>query len=327
MIARTRWGRIALYLILVFLLSWGCGSLFEGDGVPPIGMFAPALVAIFMRTTLMANWVFRGFVLLFLIQLMTAVLAVSTSIPSSVLSGIATWSMIGWTLLVIRLYRSQGDESFAEAGLQLGDRNVGLKIATGVVLFLVLQGIFDLTLGTGKNILGTVPVLQMDLPAWFEPIPLVFMLALSIVGTPLGGLALFFGEEYGWRGFLQDELEPIGRRQAALLIGLIWGVWHVPIILSGIHTSPPTGPGFLLAALFFSRWGLVQSYAVHKTGSIWTAAVLHGIFNGLFHFLRTYVVKPDDKIFSFGLGLYGSICLALVILLIWRDPVWRAKTP
>ncbi len=322
-----RWGRITLYLFLVFLLSWGCGSLLEGNGVPPLGMFAPALVAIFMRTTLMANWVFRGFVLLFLIQLVTAVLAVSTTIPGPILGGISTWSMIGWTLLIIRLYRSRGDESFAEAGLQLGDRNVGLKIATGVVLFLVLQGICDLSLGTGRNILGTVPILQMDLPPWFEPIPLVFMLALSIVGTPLGGLALFFGEEYGWRGFLQDELEPIGRRRAALLIGLVWGVWHIPIILSGIHTYPPTGPGFLLAAVFFSLWGFVQSYAVHKTGSIWTAAVLHGIFNGLFHFLRTYVVKPDDKIFSFGLGLYGTICLALVVLLIWRDPVWRAKIP
>ena len=323
----ARWGRIALFLILVFALSWSLGFLFDGDGVPPLGMFVPALVAIFMRTASRAHWVFRGFVLLFVVQLLMAVLAASTSISGLVLGGIATWSMIGWTLLIIRLYRSKGEKSFAEGGLQLGDRRVGLKIAIGFVLFLVLQGAFDLTFGTGRNILGTIPVLQMNLPAWFEPFPLVFMFALSIVGTPLGGLAIFFGEEYGWRGFLQDELEPIGRRQAALLIGLIWGLWHVPIILSGIHTYPPTGPGFLLAAVFFSLWGFVQTYAVYKTGSIWTAAVLHGIFNGLFHFLRTYVVKPEDKIFSFGLGLYGAICLALVVMFIWRDQVWRAGRP
>lgn len=290
--------------------------------MPPLGMFVPALVAIFMRTTSKAHWVFRSFVLLVLVQLLTAVLAESTNIPGSILGGMATWSMIGWTLLIIRLYRIRGEESFAEVGLQLGDRSVGFKIAFGFVLFLVLQAILDLAFGTGRSILGTVPVLQMDLPAWFDPIPFIFMLALSIVGTPLGALALFFGEEYGWRGFLQDALEPIGRRRAALLIGLIWGIWHIPIILSGIHTYPPTGPGFLLAAVFFSLWGFVQSYAVYKTGSIWSAAVLHGIFNGLFHFLRSYVVKPEDKIFSFGLGLYGVMCLVVVVLFLSQDPIW-----
>ena len=130
----ARWGRIALFLILVFALSWSLGILFDGDGVPPLGMFVPALVAIFMRTASRAHWVFRGFVLLFVVQLLMAVLAVSTSISGSVLGGLATWSMIGWTLLVIRLYRSKGEESFAEGGLQLGDRHVGLKIAIGFVL-------------------------------------------------------------------------------------------------------------------------------------------------------------------------------------------------
>jgi membrane protease YdiL (CAAX protease family) len=330
--SQPRWGRIALYLLLVFSLSWGTMFIFQqgGDRVPPLGMLIPALVAICMRAGSLrdagpAGWILSGFLLLVLLQLTIAVFAVVTAIPGSILGGIVTWSMIGWTLLVIRLYRKQGEEGFARAGLQLGNRSNGLRIAIGCVLFLVIQGLADLSLGTGRNIFGTVPVVDMSLPDWIQHILLVFVLALSIVGTPLGGLALFFGEEYGWRGFLQDELGPIGRRTAALAIGLVWGIWHIPIILSGTHTYPPTAQGFVLAAVFFSLWGSVQSYAVYATGSIWTAAILHGIFNGLFSFLRTYIVRPTDKIFSFGLGLYGAVCLALIVLFIWRDPAWGAR--
>jgi membrane protease YdiL (CAAX protease family) len=264
-------------------------------------------------------------VILVLLQLAVAVLAVASEIPGRLLGGIATWSMIAWTLLVIRQYRGHGEESFGRAGLQLGNRSIGFKIALGVVAFLVLQGVLDLALGLGRNILGTVPGQAMNIPEGFKPLFLVIIFALSIVGTPLGSLAILFGEEYGWRGFLQDELEPLGRRRAALLIGLIWGIWHIPIILSGVHTYQPTAQGFLLAGAFFVLWGVVQSYAVLKTGSIWTAAVLHGIVNGLYSFLRTYVVRPDDKVLSFGLGLYGVICLAVIVLFIIREPVWDAQ--
>lgn len=321
-----RWSRIAVFLALVFSLSWGSALVFEGDSVPPLGMFVPALVAVGLRVFLFRDspihretyreppvWVLRGFVLLFLVQVAVALLAVASRIPGAVLEGIATWSMIGWTLAFIKLYRSEGERSFARAGLQLGNTDVGLRLALGVVLFLVLQGALDLGSGLGENLMGSGPELFVSL----------VMFALSIVGTPLGGLALFFGEEYGFRGFLQDELEPLGRRAAALIIGLIWGIWHIPILLGGVHTYPPTPRGFLLAAAFFVLWGFFQSYAVLKTGGIWTAAVLHGVVNGLYSFLRTSVVRPDDKIFSFGLGLYGVVGLALVALCISRDPVWR----
>ncbi|MBG0771858.1 MAG: CPBP family intramembrane metalloprotease, partial [Anaerolineaceae bacterium] len=40
-----------------------------------------------------------------------------------------------------------------------------------------------------------------------------------------------FGEEFGWRGYLQSKLMPLGARKAVLLTGVIWGVWHWPVIL------------------------------------------------------------------------------------------------
>jgi hypothetical protein len=38
-----------------------------------------------------------------------------------------------------------------------------------------------------------------------------------------------------------------------------------------------------------------------------------------------YLMYPYDKVFSFGLGLYGLICLAVIVLVILRDPIWRCQ--
>jgi len=144
-----------------------------------------------------------------------------------------------------------------------------------------------------------------------------------VIGIPLSGLAAVFGEEYGWRGFLQKELVKLGTIRGVFLVGLVWGLWHFPVILSGVHTFPATGSGLMLGVIFFVLWGFVQSYAVLKTGSIWVAAFVHGVVNSVYGFTVAYVVRPYDKVFSFGLGVYGLICLGLVVILILSDPVWR----
>ena len=102
-------------------------------------------------------------------------------------------------------------------------------------------------------------------------------------------------------------------------------MWHLPVILSGVHTYPPTPLGLLLALVFFALWGFVQSYAVLKTGSVWVAAYLHALVNSTYAFTLTYLVRPADKVFSFGLGVYGLLCLAAIVLLILRDPVWHGQ--
>lgn len=155
---------------------------------------------------------------------------------------------------------------------------------------------------------------------------LILAFGFAVTGVPLSGLAVVFGEEYGWRGFLQDELVKLGKRHGVLLVGLIWGLWHLPVILSGIHTYPPTGLGLGLGLVFFVLWGFVQSYAVLKARSIWAAAFLHGLVNSVYALMLAYVVHPDDKVLSFGLGVYGLACLGVVVLFVLRDSVWRTES-
>jgi len=56
--------------------------------------------------------------------------------------------------------------------------------------------------------------------------------------------ALFgFGEEAGWRGYLLHEWKHMQFWKASLFIGLIWGIWHAPLILLGYNypQHSPTG--------------------------------------------------------------------------------------
>ena len=64
-------------------------------------------------------------------------------------------------------------------------------------------------------------------------------LAVSLPLNFVLSFTAFLGEEYGWRGFLQGELtERFGRRKGVILLGLLWGLWHLPLNL--FYYSPQT---------------------------------------------------------------------------------------
>ena len=62
------------------------------------------------------------------------------------------------------------------------------------------------------------------------------ILALAVMAVTFIGF-LTFGEEYGWRGYLLPKLLPLGEVKAAVIVGLIWGPWHAPILIAGLNYS------------------------------------------------------------------------------------------
>jgi membrane protease YdiL (CAAX protease family) len=104
-------------------------------------------------------------------------------------------------------------------------------------------------------------------------------LATALI-VPIINIPATFGEEWGWRGYLQHQLMPLGTWPALIVTGLIWGLWHAPIILLGYNypLNPPlgvlmmTGMCMILAVLF--GWTRLA------TGSIWPAVIAHAFLNG-----------------------------------------------
>lgn len=62
-----------------------------------------------------------------------------------------------------------------------------------------------------------------------------------------------------------------------------------------------------------------------KAESIWVVSFMHGVLNSLYSFVLNYLMRPQDKNFSFGLGVYGLACLAVGVLFLQRDPIWRPR--
>jgi membrane protease YdiL (CAAX protease family) len=90
---------------------------------------------------------------------------------------------------------------------------------------------------------------------------------LPYIGT--FALTLFFlgaQEEPGWRGFalprLQERFSPV---KATLVLGLIWGVWHIPLY-------GPIGFVVPMVLAFFYTW------VYNRTGSTLMAILLHASF-------------------------------------------------
>ncbi len=91
----------------------------------------------------------------------------------------------------------------------------------------------------------------------------------------------FFGEEYGWRYYLQPVMQnKFGNRIGVLLLGLVWAIWHIGADF--MYYTTTDGPqmfveqiiGCVAFAIFFG-------YAYMKTNNLWVPVILHYINNNV----------------------------------------------
>ena len=198
--------------------------------------------------------------------------------------------------------------------------------ALGAALYyLLFPARFD---GTGAAYLATLPEeARQQLQAQGLPTPVLFLLsALSAMTyAPFLNVIPSFGEEAGWRGFLTPHLsERFGRVKGLVLAGVIWGVWHWPvIILAGYEYgtaywgAPVLGP--LLFCVITTALGVLLSLLYDKTGSIWVCALGHGAFNA-FAAIPTLFLAPgsgyQQTVGPFANGIVGGLPLILLALFV-----------
>ena len=113
--------------------------------------------------------------------------------------------------------------------------------------------------------------------------------------------AVIFGgqEEPGWRGFalprLQSQRSPM---VATLILGLGWGIWHIPLY-------GPTGFVVPLVLAFFYTW------LYNKTNSILLCILLHASFTpAQDHLLLTADSPIVDAVL---LGTYVVAAAAVIV--------------
>jgi membrane protease YdiL (CAAX protease family) len=116
-----------------------------------------------------------------------------------------------------------------------------------------------------------------------QPVAVVVPVALT-VGAAINTL-FAFGEEFGWRAYLLPKLRPLGDRRAVVLHGVVWGVWHWPVIAMGYNygLDYPLAPAPGLVAMVVATVGIggVLAWVTLRSGSVWPAALGHGTLNAV----------------------------------------------
>ncbi|MHB0913833.1 MAG: CPBP family intramembrane glutamic endopeptidase [Armatimonadota bacterium] len=151
----------------------------------------------------------------------------------------------------------------------------------------------------------------------FKP---VWLLWLGLVAGMIAGVTVNavagFGEELGWRGLLQKELAPLGFWKMSAVIGLVWGLWHAPIILQGYNYPQHPVAGVFMMTAWTLLLAPIFSYVRLKSGSVLAASVLHGTLNGTVR-LAVLLLRGGSDLTVGVMGFAGFIVLAVANLCIF----------
>jgi membrane protease YdiL (CAAX protease family) len=99
-------------------------------------------------------------------------------------------------------------------------------------------------------------------------------IAVSVAISPI-----IFGEEFGWRGYLQIRLFAEHPWKAAIATGLIWGVWHYPLILAERAQYGGLWVGLLVFPIATTNMSIFLGWLRRRTGDVWSTSIGHGSNN------------------------------------------------
>jgi len=145
------------------------------------------------------------------------------------------------------------------------------------------------------------------------------------------GSAWALMEEIGWRGYLLPKLATGNRRAAPALVGLLHGVWHLPLMLLTTVYNP-IGNRLITVPVFLAvltAAGVIFGYLRTASGSTWPAVIMHGTFNAVWGTLAASAVTDHPVTAAYltgetGLFTVGAVAVAAAILTIhpkMRHPV------
>lgn len=163
--------------------------------------------------------------------------------------------------------------------------------------------------------LGEIDTAVLGDEPWLE------ILRSMTVGV-LGSALLALGEEIGWRGLLVPQLailQPFAR--TALISGVIWGAWHVPLIIGGGYSSSaPTWYAVACFSVLVVGISFAFAWLRLASGSLWPAVLLHAVHNhfiqGVLDRVTVNTGQTDYFTTEFGLGL-------AIMGFIWGLVFWR----
>lgn len=150
-----------------------------------------------------------------------------------------------------------------------------LSFKVSLKLYLIALSIFLL--------IGFVPSIPLVFIFGFtgEPTLNIFLIIILFFVIQLGSSGT---EEFGWRGFLLPEIMKENNGwQASLKTGIIWALWHMPIVLYIFHLQGMPVIAMLFSFIGFSvgivAMSVVHTYFFVKSKSVILSVFVHAVSN------------------------------------------------
>ncbi|MCX6689299.1 MAG: type II CAAX endopeptidase family protein [Methanoregula sp.] len=325
-------GKLKLELCTFLIIAFGVTFLLEfadigmygsemlSSRIPPIVMFIPAIAAIsclvYFKSTALTREA-KMFLGLFVISAgilifeMVFFPILGTVGPYPILSVVTSFGSLA--LVFVLNLKGKWRTNLISAKLSFG-KNRWLYL----ILSLIFSSVYISALLISYFLGLSLPFGGFNLSLFFSS--LGFSLLTLVITWPV-----YFGEEYGWRFYLQDRMFALfGRYTGVVLIGLIWGLWHAPMMLIGMNfpneSFIPANAVYLVYTIIMS---VVFGYAVLKTGSIWIAVLLHALTDMIVNAGRVSI-SGADTIVSF---LPVVVILGVMAFILLRSKVWTNEKP
>lgn len=288
--------RIGIYLLIAFGFTWTLDLIvFFNGGLADSPQLAPG-VTLFL--VLVAFSMFGPAIAHVLTRLLTREGWQEMWLRPNLRTGIGYWALM-WFLPMIFI------------------------LAGAALYFLSFPTHFDPAMAVYREQVQSLTGQALPVPG---PALMAGQLAQALLLAPLLNAPVIFGEEFGWRAYLQPKLLPLGERPMYAAMGVIWGVWHWPVILMGYNYgfdypgSPWSG---LLAMVWFTFVvGTVLGWATLRGGSVWPAVIGHGALNGAAGIGVLFLAGQANTLLGPApVGLIASLPWALMTLWI----LWKAK--
>lgn len=161
---------------------------------------------------------------------------------------------------------------------------------------------------------------EAALSPWFNAG--AYFVILASVGM-LQSVSSGLGEEIGWRGFLAPALAGrMGFTRGALLTGAIWGAWHLPILLFADYNAGT--PWWFAITCFFvltMSGSVIMTWLRLRSGSLWTAALVHGSHNLFIQGFFTPMTAPRGAVTPWAIDEFGFVLplvMAVFAVYFWR---------
>lgn len=191
----------------------------------------------------------------------------------------------GWGSLWLRPNFKRGWRFYLAAWLL----PLAAAVVGGAAFYLLFPQSFDPNLGVLQKMVEGTPSAAVPSP-WLILVSVT--LSMMLISVPINTV-VSMGEELGWRAYLLPKLVErftaasddsasyaAGARNAALLTGLVHGVWHWPLLLMTASLAPgSTWLTPVVYLVFTCALSMLLSWVTLRSGSAWTAAIGHGAAN------------------------------------------------